>query len=120
MPGERSLYRKIQVTLEYAEEGKHKSVETLEDHIYRRSPTNFVYYWRDDTDTIRHEYSRNSIQETIKTCVALGIIKASDGGLTTLGVSASDPRRFPTIVGNRVSKLLSEKGVGVDVIKKAI
>lgn len=120
MPGERSLYRKIHVTLEYAKERKHKSVDSLGEFIYRRSPTNFLYYWRDrETDDIKHDYSRGSINDTIMLCIDLGLM-SRDGGLTQLGVTAVDPRRFPTVVGNRVSRLLAENGVDLDTIKVAI
>jgi hypothetical protein len=120
MAGERTLYRKIQVTIEYAKEEAHDGVNALEEYIYQRSPTNFVYYWRDDLDAIKHDYSRNSIINAVQLCIDLGLISEKDGRLTEIGVSATDPRRFPMIVGNRVSKLLSKRGASIETIMKAI
>ncbi|HST52242.1 MAG TPA: hypothetical protein VLJ61_09565 [Pyrinomonadaceae bacterium] len=118
MPGERTLYRKIQVTLEYANEGKHTSVEALEEYMYQRSPTNFVYYWRDEKDKVRQDYSRNSIRDTVQLCVELGLV--NDGELTQLGLNAVDPRRFPIIVGKQVTKFLTRKDMGIDSVQEAI
>jgi len=119
MPGERSLYRKIQVTIEYAEEGQPKNVETLVEYMYRRSPTNFAYYWRDKNDAIKHDYSKNSINDIITLCIELGLI-TKNGQLTNIGISATDPRRFPIILGKRTARLLGEKGISIEKIVTAI
>lgn len=120
MPGERSLYRKIQVTLEYAQHSKHNSPEALAVHVYERSPTNFAYYWRGEDDKIRHDYSKSSISSTVALCVDLGLISGQTGRLTQIGVSAIDPRRFPQILGNRVAKFLGKQGFDLSSIADAI
>lgn len=121
MPGERSLYRRIQVVLEYANEREHQSLEDFLDYLYRRSPTNFVYYWRDkETDTIRHDYSRNSMKSTVDLCIDLGLILRRNANPTPIGKNAADPRRFPIIMGKQVAKLMSHYEIGIESIIDAI
>ena len=57
MYGERTLYRKVQVVLEYAKEEKHIDQESLCEYIESNKPTNFLCSWRDkETDIIEHRY----------------------------------------------------------------
>lgn len=121
MPGERTLYRKIQVVLNYAKEGKHTDKTTLIDYIIGRKPTNFIYYYRDkSTDEIIYGYSEKSLERTIQICHDLKLLSGEALALTRTGVSASDPRRFMTIIGRRTSEFLESKGISLNSIGRAI
>jgi hypothetical protein len=128
MPGERTLYRRIQVVLEYAKEGRHPSTATFVDYIAKRQPTNFIYYWRDkQTDRIRHDYSRKSILVAIEIATNLGLLwkkpdygTADQVGLTKAGTSACDPLRFPAILGRQVLKYLSACGITLELVTRII
>lgn len=121
MSGERTLYRKVQVVLDYAKEGKHKDQGTLVRRILDRQPSNFVYYWRDrHTDEIRRGYSEVSIEKAIQTCIDLKLISGSELSLTKKGVSAADPGRFPTVAGKSAAARLEEKGISLASVVKAI
>lgn len=121
MPGERTLYRKIQVILDYVKEGKHEDQEALLEYIYSRSPTNFIYYWRDKTtDRVEHDYSKRSITSVIQLCGDLQLISKKDLSLTKTGIAASDPRRFPTIIGRQTTHLLEKKNIPLISIRQAI
>ncbi len=121
MPGERTLYRKIQVVLDYAKDGRHNDKDTLVKYIIRRQPTNFIYYYRDiKTDTIVHGYSEGSIERTIEICHELKLVSGDKIALTRTGVSASDPTRFSAIIGKKAIELLENKGISLYVICSAI
>ena len=121
MPGERTLYRKIQVVLDYAKEGKHHNEDSLLDYIQSQHPTNFIYYWRDrKTDETVHGYSVKSIAHVIRLCVELKLLSREELLLTETGVSAADPRRFPNILGEKVKELFEEKGISLASIHAAI
>ncbi len=121
MPGERTLYRKVQVVLDYAKEDKHIDSETLSDYIINKQPTNFLYYWRNkETDIIEQRYSQNSIKRVINICVELKLLKEEKMNLTTRGKSAIDPRRFPTIIGNSAKEFLETAGISIESILNAI
>lgn len=121
MHGERSLYRKIQIVLDYAKEGKHRDKESLGDFIHSQHPTNFIYYYRNrKTDKIEHKYSRTSIDEAIDLCVELELLRKDDLHPTKTGISAIDPRRFPTIIGKKVSELFSRMDFPVTSIQSSI
>jgi len=121
MYGERTLYRKVQVVLEYAKEEKHTDKESLSEYIESNKPTNFLYSWRDKkTDTVKHRYSRNSIERAIKICMDLKLLQSEKMILTSSGKSAIDPRRFPTIIGNSAKDFLEAAGISLDSILNAI
>jgi len=121
MPGERTLYRKIQVVLDYTKDGRHNDKDTLMKYIIGRQPTNFIYYYRDKTTKdIVHDYSERSIEHTIEICRELKLISGDELVLTRVGVSASDPSRFSAIIGKRASELLESKGIPVSTISRAI
>jgi len=121
MPGEHTLYRKIQVVLDYAKNGKHEDEKTLVDYISSRKPTNFIYYYRDKkTDKIAFGYSENSIKRAIQMCCDLKLLRGPKLELTKVGVSASDPRRFTTIIARRVTEFIDRKGVPLSTVETAI
>ena len=121
MPGERTAYRKLQVLLDYAKTGKHGNTKQLAEHVGRRAPTNFAYYYRDrETDEVVKETSIRSIDATISLAAELGLLSPETGSLSKIGVAATDPRRFPQIVANRTSALLKKRGIPRDSIKNAI
>jgi len=121
MSGERTLYRKVQVVLDYAKEGKHRDKSTLVERILDRQPSNFAYYWRDRrTDEVKRGYSKVSIDKAIQTCIDLKLVSGEEVNLTKKGVSAADPGRFPTVVGKSASARLEEKGIPHSSIVKAI
>jgi hypothetical protein len=123
MHGEATLYRRIQVVLDYANQKRHGDLMQLASYICSRQPTNFIYYWRDrKTDKIQHAYSEKAIENTVNLCGDLGLLaKSADGvRLTKAGLSACDPVRFPAVLGRVVSEFLSTKGVSLDSIKTAI
>jgi hypothetical protein len=121
MAGERTLYRKVQVLLDYAKEVKHRDRASLMKHIVDHRPTNFVYYWRDRvTDEIRSGYSTTAIDHTIHICEELKLLGGEGLTLTRRGVGAADPRRFPTIVGKSACEFLEVKGFRLEAILDAI
>lgn len=121
MPGERTLYRKIQIILDYAKDRRHKDKRTLIDYIVGRKPTNFIYYYRDrTTDEIIYGYSEKSIERTMEICRDLKLLSGEGLFLTKTGVTASDPRRFMTIIGRKTSELLESKGISLNSILRAI
>lgn len=121
MYGEKTLYRKIQVILEYAKEAKHKDVKSLVELVESNRPTNFLSSWRDkETDKVKHRYSSDSIERAIKICIDLKLLSNENLVLTSHGKSATDPRRFPTIIGNSAKEYLESVGVSIDSIVGAI
>ena len=123
MIGERTLYRQIQVVLDYVKRHKHNSIEKLVDYIYHRKPTNFIYYWRDrESNAIKHDYSQKSIQNTVLLCLELKLInfRSNTISLSRSGVAACDPRRFPAIIGDLASTYLDNIGISIDTINNAI
>lgn len=121
MPGEHTLYRKIQVVLGYAKDGKHSDTDTLVDYVANRKPTNFIYYYRDrTTDKIQHGYSEKSIKRAIMMCCDLKFLRGPSLELTGVGVRASDPRRFRTIVAKKAIELLAGKGVALNMLEDSI
>ena len=121
MTGERTLYRKVQVVLDYAKEGKHRDRATLIEYIVSRQPTNFVFYWRHRaSDEVRHGYSEASIRRAIQACLDLHLLHGTELALTKRGLSATDPRRFTTIIGSSVSQFLESAGIPVTSIVVAI
>ena len=121
MIGERTVYRKIQVILDYAKDGRHNDKDSLISYIVNRKPTNFIYYYRNvKTDEIEHGYSEKSIDHAIMLCIDLKLLSDEALTLTKIGVSASDPRRFPSIVGKKTSKFLEDNGIPLSSITNAI
>ncbi len=122
MAGERTLYRKIQVILDYAKDKKHPNIESLANYVTKQQPTNFVYYFRDrETDLIKHGYSENSIHQTIAFCINLKFLADREPVvLTKIGIMACNPARFPNILGKQISELLSDRGVEKDAVVAAI
>jgi hypothetical protein len=121
MSGERTLYRRVQVVLDYAKEGKHKDKSTLIQYILDRQPRNFVYFWRDRrTDKVKQGYSRASIDKSVQTCIDLRLVSGPELSLTKKGVSAADPGRFPTVAGKSAAARLEEKGIPLTAVVKAI
>jgi hypothetical protein len=121
MPSERSIFRKVQVILEYCQPNKHKSIEELVDLIERRAPASFVYHRFDvESEEVKTMASHNSIMHAIELAVELGLISETSGHLTKLGVSATDPRRFSRIIGNQTVELLKNKGLPLEKIEQTI
>jgi len=121
MPGEKTIYRKIQVVLDYVKSGKHHSFDSLSKYIYSRAPANFIYYYRHkETDKVKFDYSKKSIDRTIQLCLELRLISKDRLSLANIGASASDPRRFPIIIGKCVIDLLKRKKISLDLIKNTI
>ena len=121
MPSERSIYRKVQVILEYCQPKKHKSIDELVDLIVGRAPASFVYHRIDpESDEIGAFASFRSIMHAVKITIELGLIHDNSGHLTKLGVSATDPGRFSRIIGNQTVELLKQKGVPLERIESTI
>src|SRR5262245_19548036 len=111
MAGERSIYRKLQVVLEYAKCGKYDSLPQLAKQVERRAPTNFAYYYRDrKTDKVLKETSARSIDAAVSLAVELGLLSPETGLPSKTGGAATDPRRFPQILASRTEALLEKKG----------
>ena len=121
MPSERSIFRKIQVILDYCQPRKHHSIDELKDVIEKKSPLNFVYYRVDtNSDETKPYASNKSISHAVDLCVELGLINSVTGHPTKLGVSASDPRRFSRIIGHQTLEILKLKGISLDEIEATI
>lgn len=123
MPGERSLYRKIQIVLDSLKRESVASVEEIVEAVYVRHEPGFAYYWRDsETDRILHDYSRRSIHATVVLCVHLRFAEAESGTvrITKLGIRATDDRRYPVLLGQQAKSLLEESGIDLESILAAI
>lgn len=121
MYGEKTLYRKVQVILEYAQEGKHTDKKSLSEYVESNKPTNFLSSWRNkETDIIEHRYSTNSIERAMKICMDLKLLQGEAMVLTPRGRSAIDPRRFPTIVGSSAREFLEASGISFNSILNSI
>jgi hypothetical protein len=121
MYGEKSIYQKMQVILEYAKEDKHTDERSLGEYIEKRKPTNFLTSWRNKkTDTIEHRYSRNSIERAMKICKDLKLLEGEAMVLSSRGRSAIDPRRFQTIVGSSTREYLETSGISLNSILNSI
>ena len=121
MAGAQTMYRKIQIILDYAKKGKYRDKESLLEYISKRSPTNFTYFYRDrKTDKIVSRLSMKSIDHAVNLCIELKLISNKNFSLTKAGVSATNPERFPIILGRRVKELLSKKGIMIDTILETI
>jgi len=121
MPGERTAFRKLQVILDYAKQGKHRDVGALRKYVHGRAPTNFAYFYRDrQTDEIVQIISDRSIDATIDLAVELGLLTPETGSLSKIGVAATDARRFPRIVASKVGSLLEGKGIPLAAIARVI
>lgn len=117
MPSERSLYRKMQIILDYCQAGKHSNIDELQDLVIRHSPLNFIYHRRDPkTKEVLAQCSSSSIKAAIRLCIDLYLISAPLGKITPLGVSATDPRRFSRIIGKQVSDSMANHQVPVERI----
>jgi len=121
MAGERTLYRKLQVILDYAKEGKHSDIGTLVAYVLKHKPTNFIYYYRDrSTDEVKRGYSESSVERTIEVLTDLMLLSPGDLSLTKRGVAATDPGRFPGIVGKGVTRFLEGRGIPLESILETI
>jgi hypothetical protein len=123
MAGERSLDRRIQVTLDYAVEARPGSKDELLSYIRSKEPTNFVYYWRDRaTGESRSKFSVDAMDHVIDLCIKLGLLdfSASRRGVTRDGVLVTDPVRFEAVVGRRVRKYLEDSGIAVERLEDII
>jgi hypothetical protein len=121
MPGERTLYRKIQVVLGYAKDGRHEDKETLVKYITNHKPTNFIYYYRDgNSEEVAHGYSQKSIEDSIDVCYDLKLFSGHTVDLTKTGISACDSRRFPSVVGRRTVEFLESRKIPLSAIDNAI
>ena len=121
MPGERSLYCKIQVVLDYAKQGNHTNLATLVNIIHTHVPVNFVHYWRDrTTDKVKYKCSEDSIEETVDLCVDLGLLNKDNLKMSKRGLNATDPRRYALILGASAEELLAKYGITLSMIYSSI
>lgn len=123
MPGDRSLFRQLQVVLDYSRERKHDGVDALVRHIAGRHASSFIYYWRDrDSGKIRHAVSERSMKTTIALAIDLRLLEERGGaiGLTRAGVAACDASRFRAVLGRQVSEFMERNNVGPGRVEKTI
>jgi hypothetical protein len=121
MAHERSLFRKVQLVLEYCQARKHNTIPDLKKIIKTKSPVNFAYYKTDDaTGERKIEPSTNSINTAVNLCVGFGLVEPNTGHLTKLGVSATDPTRYARIMGACAVDILAKKGIALDKIESII
>lgn len=119
MPGIRTFYRQIQVVLDHAKEREDGDDQPLAKRIHSNRPRSFRYSWRNPkSDKLEPRYSENSINRVIDSCVELRLLGKNEK-LTQQGVSATDPDRFPSILGRRVVALLEARGVALSSIVNA-
>jgi hypothetical protein len=119
MPGERTLYRKMQVALEVCASARCTSVEAVIAEIMRKDPINFRYSKLRADGSRGLDCSEVSVTRAVNLCVMLGLI-AHSGRLTRDGVSATDHSRFGRIVGSRVTAFLEGQGMGTVALHSAI
>jgi hypothetical protein len=123
MPGDRSLFRQLQVVLDYSRERKHDDVDALVRHIASRHSSSFIYYWRDrESGKIRHALSERSMRTAISLAVDLRLLEERAGviGLTRAGIAACDANRFRAVLGRQVSEFMERGNVGLSRIEKTI
>ena len=121
MPGDRSLYRKMQVVLDEARSGGHRSLDGLIDGLLAKGPLNFEYRGRDPASgQKRLRCSRNSVTRAIPLCCDMGLVNGETDRLTRSGMVAVDRGRFDDVVAARVADRLDELGVSVKKMEAVI
>jgi hypothetical protein len=120
-PGERSLFRKMQVVLERVRPGRCASEEEIVEAILEDSPSCFRYE-RTDSSTGRRRRlpSRESIRRAVQMCGELALVDLGTGRLTRTGMTAASRGRFAAVVGQQVVARLAELEIPVQHIERAI
>ena len=113
MPGENSLYRKIQIVLDVAVSIEVSSLNNLKEEIKSRRPPNFLTKKYDHKiNTFVTDVSERSIRRTTNFCYRLGLVEA-DGGLTEIGRKALHKKHFEGIVSAQIRSFLKRAGVNL-------
>ena len=121
MPGEHSLYRKMQIVLEHCRRGRRRSREELVGEVLKRRPLNFTYMRFDEEhDTRVPVCSRGSVSATVDLAVQLGLIDGATGNLTEVGARAADPARFDRVFNRQRSRYLDKHGLPMPRISEVI
>lgn len=120
MPAEKSLYRKLQETLETSKTVDVSSLQELRQAIEKREHHVFQTTQYDaDRDAMTTRVSARVIRQTVGVCLTLGLIDA-DGALTDSGREALRKNKFDDVVAGRVTLYLRQAGVKVGTLNQVI
>ena len=120
MPGESSLYRKIQVVLDLAKAVKVNSLVEFHLQIRDSGMQNFLSRRYDKkTDTFVIDISEKSIRHTVKLCSLLGLL-TEDGSLSPTGRHALQAARYDQVIAVRIRQCLKREGVALQDLNDTI
>ena len=120
MASEKSLYRKIQETLETTRSVDVSSIHELREAIEKREPHVFQTFQYDaERDEMTTRVSARVIRQTVNMCSVLGSIDTT-GSLTEAGREALRKNKYNEVLAERVTALLRQQGVKVSALNQAI
>src|SRR5688500_13366135 len=114
MPGERSLYSKIALTLEMAAGARDPDPSKLEAAL-KRSPVFTSRQYDPASDEFVSRPSGKMARRVLRFCARLGLIDIN-GSLTPLGRRASIRSKFDAIVSAQVLGMLSDAGADASAV----
>ncbi|MGD0456273.1 MAG: hypothetical protein ABSC21_00830 [Terriglobia bacterium] len=120
MPGERSLYRKIQSVLDVSKSVKVETVQDLAKEVWARGLPNFMTKQYDrKSDRFVTRTSAKAVRRTVSFCLMLGLID-SDGSLTRSGREAIRRPHFESVVAGQVREYFARAGVTIGAVNSEI
>jgi len=120
MPGERSLYRKIQVVLEIAKSAQVKTVEELRALIRLRRPSIFYSRRYDQAkDTFVDDISDRVIARAVSVGETLGLL-SEHGSLTSDGRDALRKTQYEKVISRLVRAFLARSGVDLRQLNSVV
>lgn len=120
MASEKSLYRKIQETLETCKAVHVSSLQELREAIESRQHHVFQTLQYDaNKDAYKPGISSRVIRQTVQMCLLLGLIER-DGTLTAAGRDALRKNRFDDVIGIAILAFLKEQGVKTPTLNQTI
>jgi NTP pyrophosphatase (non-canonical NTP hydrolase) len=120
MPGESSLYRKIQVVLEVAKSVRVETAAELRDEVGGVKPDNFLTRQYDhNKDAFVAKISETSIRRAVDFCQRLGLIEET-GELTDAGRQALRKTQFDRVIASQARDYLHHAGISLAKINRTI
>ncbi len=120
MPSERSLYRKIQLTLDVAKSSEADSLTDLTATVVAKQFPNFdTLQYDEEVDDFTWRQSDKVVRRTVRLCNHLGLVQ-KDGRLSKIGRQATRKTRFEEVIAERVRIRLMEAGVEIGRLNRII
>jgi hypothetical protein len=114
MPSSRSIYRKVQLVLQYAKAADCTSISDLENSIRAENPLAFHTRRFDrKKDFFVTIISEKSIHSAVKFCRELKLIK-ENGSLTAEGRQATRQSKFEEVVSNQILSHFRNVEINID------